>query len=53
MLCVFSSSAVTSVSLLEVGSLSDGALYLLLGEVLLLLVTLLYHHQLGRRTKKN
>ncbi|XP_062380739.1 tumor protein p53-inducible protein 11-like [Sardina pilchardus] len=43
---------VTSVSLLEVGFMSDGALCLLLGEVLLLLVTLLYHHQLGRRVKK-
>ncbi|KAL2076939.1 hypothetical protein ACEWY4_027452 [Coilia grayii] len=43
---------VTLVSLLELGSLSDGALWLLLGEVLLLLVSLLYHYQLGRRAKK-
>ncbi|KAG5264125.1 hypothetical protein AALO_G00272420 [Alosa alosa] len=43
---------VTSMSLLEVGFISDGALCLLLGEVLVLLVTLLYHHQLGRRVKK-
>uniref|UniRef100_A0AAY5EWN2 Tumor protein p53-inducible protein 11 n=1 Tax=Electrophorus electricus TaxID=8005 RepID=A0AAY5EWN2_ELEEL len=43
---------VTSVSLLEMGVLSNGAALLLLSEVVFLLITLSYYHQLGRRTKK-
>ncbi|XP_028821845.1 tumor protein p53-inducible protein 11-like isoform X2 [Denticeps clupeoides] len=43
---------VTSVSLLDVGSVSGGALLLLLGEVVFLLITLLYYLQLGRRNRK-
>ncbi|XP_036443276.1 tumor protein p53-inducible protein 11a isoform X1 [Colossoma macropomum] len=43
---------VTSVSLLEMGALSNGAALLLLSEVFFLLITLSYYHQLGRRAKK-
>ncbi|KAL6469023.1 hypothetical protein MHYP_G00225470 [Metynnis hypsauchen] len=43
---------VTSVSLLEMGVLSNGAALLLLCEVFFLLVTLSYYHHLGRRAKK-
>ncbi|XP_072516991.1 tumor protein p53-inducible protein 11a [Salminus brasiliensis] len=43
---------VTSVSLLEMGTLSNGAALLLLSEAFFLLITLSYYHQLGRRAKK-
>ncbi|KAI4880912.1 hypothetical protein NFI96_029786 [Prochilodus magdalenae] len=43
---------VTSVSLLEMGTLSTGAALLLLSEVFFLFITLSYYHQLRRRAKK-
>ncbi|XP_053490484.1 tumor protein p53-inducible protein 11a isoform X1 [Ictalurus furcatus] len=43
---------VTSVSLLEMGTLSNGAALLLLVDAVLLLITLLYYSQLSRRSKK-
>ncbi|KAI7814478.1 tumor protein p53-inducible protein 11 [Triplophysa rosa] len=43
---------VTSITLLEMGTLSNSAIVLLFGEIFFLLVTLSYYHHLGRRTKK-
>ncbi|XP_030622650.1 tumor protein p53-inducible protein 11a [Chanos chanos] len=43
---------VTSVTLLEMGTLSNGAILLLLTEAFFFLVTLSYYYYLGRRSKK-
>ncbi|KAJ7994484.1 hypothetical protein DPEC_G00249730 [Dallia pectoralis] len=43
---------VTSITLVELGLLSNSAIVLLLSEVLFLIVTLVYYFHLGRRTKK-
>ncbi|KAF7703407.1 hypothetical protein HF521_022414 [Silurus meridionalis] len=43
---------VTSVSLLEIGALSNGAALLLLSDAVFLLITLSYYSQLSRRPKK-
>ncbi|KAG7327159.1 hypothetical protein KOW79_008765 [Hemibagrus wyckioides] len=43
---------VTSVSLLEMGTLSNGAVLLLLSDVVFLVITLSYYGQLSRRPKK-
>ncbi|XP_067105347.1 tumor protein p53-inducible protein 11-like [Osmerus mordax] len=43
---------VTSVTLLEVDQVSNPASLLLTSEVIFLLITLLYYHQLGRKFKK-
>ncbi|XP_016421595.1 tumor protein p53-inducible protein 11-like [Sinocyclocheilus rhinocerous] len=42
----------TSITLLEMGTLSNGAIVLLLSETFFLFVTLSYYHHLGRRSKK-
>ncbi|XP_041729538.2 tumor protein p53-inducible protein 11-like [Coregonus clupeaformis] len=43
---------VTTITLVELGLLSNSAIVLLLSEVLFLIITLLYYYHLGRRTKK-
>ncbi|XP_036819583.1 tumor protein p53-inducible protein 11-like [Oncorhynchus mykiss] len=43
---------VTSITLVELGLMSNSAILLLLSEVLFLIITLLYYYHLGRRTKK-
>ncbi|XP_016426675.1 tumor protein p53-inducible protein 11-like [Sinocyclocheilus rhinocerous] len=43
---------VTSITLLDMGTLSNGAIVLLLSETFFLFITLSYYHHLGRRTKK-
>uniref|UniRef100_A0A8C2F2I6 Tumor protein p53-inducible protein 11 n=1 Tax=Cyprinus carpio TaxID=7962 RepID=A0A8C2F2I6_CYPCA len=43
---------VTSITLLEMGTMSNGAIVLLLSETFFLFVTLSYYHHLGRRSKK-
>uniref|UniRef100_A0A673NBV2 Tumor protein p53-inducible protein 11 n=1 Tax=Sinocyclocheilus rhinocerous TaxID=307959 RepID=A0A673NBV2_9TELE len=48
----FFSPPVTSITLLEMGTLSNGAIVLLLSETFFLFVTLSYYHHLGRRSKK-
>uniref|UniRef100_A0A672QE31 Tumor protein p53-inducible protein 11 n=1 Tax=Sinocyclocheilus grahami TaxID=75366 RepID=A0A672QE31_SINGR len=48
----FFSPTVTSITLLEMGTLSNGAIVLLLSETFFLFVTLSYYHHLGRRSKK-
>ncbi|KAI1889835.1 hypothetical protein AGOR_G00167020 [Albula goreensis] len=43
---------VMSIILVEIGSLSNGAVLLLLSQVLFLIITLTYYYHLGRRPKK-
>ncbi|XP_036400317.1 tumor protein p53-inducible protein 11-like [Megalops cyprinoides] len=43
---------VTSIILMETGSVSNAAILLLLSQVLFLIVTLAYYYHLGRRPKK-
>ncbi|KAL1007757.1 hypothetical protein UPYG_G00091230 [Umbra pygmaea] len=43
---------VTTITLVELGLLSHSAIVLLFIQVVFLIITLLYYHHLGRRTKK-
>lgn len=43
---------VTSITLLEMGTLCNGAVVLLVSEAFFLFITLSYYHHLGRRSKK-
>jgi len=45
-------SPVISITLLEMGTMCNGAIILLVSEAIFLSITLSYYHHLGRRSKK-